>query len=177
MFNGMSEISMTIRKLPVFYKQRDMFFFPPWAYGLPAWFLNIPITFIEVSIWTCLTYYEIGLDPNAGRYPLTNILLCHLSSTIITDQESLTQVREADALAHIYKPNIIRIIQIHRVRRQRHDCSKHIWLVHAAHAIRIRRICPCTKYEIKFKCSCLYLTLKLWAIFSSRVLDWKSQTV
>lgn len=67
MFNGMSEISMTIRRLPVFYKQREMFFFPTWAYALPTWILNIPITFVEVAIWTFLTYYVIGLDPNAGR--------------------------------------------------------------------------------------------------------------
>lgn len=67
MFNGLSEISMTIRRLPVFYKQREMFFFPPWAYALPTWILYIPLSFIEVAIWTFLTYYVIGLDPNAGR--------------------------------------------------------------------------------------------------------------
>ncbi|KAK6158780.1 hypothetical protein DH2020_006094 [Rehmannia glutinosa] len=67
MFNGMSELAMTIYKLPVFYKQRDMFFFPAWAYGLPSWLLKIPITFIEVAIWTCLTYYVMGFDPNVGR--------------------------------------------------------------------------------------------------------------
>lgn len=67
MFNGLSELSMIIYKLPVFYKQRDMHFFPPWAYALPSWVLKIPITFIEVAIWTFLTYYVIGFDPNVGR--------------------------------------------------------------------------------------------------------------
>ncbi|XP_022865084.1 pleiotropic drug resistance protein 1-like, partial [Olea europaea var. sylvestris] len=67
MFNGMSELAMTIYKLPVFYKQRDYLFFPAWAYGLPSWILKIPITFIEVGIWTFLTYYVIGFDPNVGR--------------------------------------------------------------------------------------------------------------
>ncbi|KAH6836491.1 pleiotropic drug resistance 12 [Perilla frutescens var. hirtella] len=81
MFNGMSEISMTIRKLPVFYKQRDMFFFPPWAYGLPTWLLNIPITFIEVGIWTSLTYYVIGLDPNAGRFVKQYLLLIFVNQS------------------------------------------------------------------------------------------------
>ncbi|KAL3630027.1 transcription factor [Castilleja foliolosa] len=64
MFNGMSELAMTIYKLPVFYKQRDMYFFPAWVYGLPSWLLKIPITFLEVAIWTFLTYYVIGFDPN-----------------------------------------------------------------------------------------------------------------
>ncbi|XWS19045.1 hypothetical protein CRYUN_Cryun32bG0097300 [Craigia yunnanensis] len=67
MFNGMSELSMTIAKLPVFYKQRDLLFFPSWAYALPTWILKIPITFVEVSIWVFLTYYVIGFDPNVER--------------------------------------------------------------------------------------------------------------
>ncbi|KAL2544694.1 ABC transporter G family member 40 [Forsythia ovata] len=85
MFNGMSELAMTIYKLPVFYKQRDMFFFPPWAYALPSWILKIPITFLEVAIWTFLTYYVIGFDPNVGRllkqYLL--LLLMHQSASAL----------------------------------------------------------------------------------------------
>ncbi|GMI86113.1 pleiotropic drug resistance 12, ATP-binding cassette G40, PLEIOTROPIC DRUG RESISTANCE 12 [Hibiscus trionum] len=67
MFNGMSELSMTINKLPVFYKQRDLLFFPSWAYALPTWILKIPITFVEVAIWVFITYYVIGFDPNVER--------------------------------------------------------------------------------------------------------------
>lgn len=66
-FNGMSEISMTIAKLPVFYKQRDLRFYPSWAYALPAWILKIPLSYAEVSVWVFLTYYVVGFDPNAGR--------------------------------------------------------------------------------------------------------------
>ncbi|XP_045806139.1 pleiotropic drug resistance protein 1-like isoform X2 [Trifolium pratense] len=68
MFNGMSEISMTIAKLPVFYKQRDLLFYPSWAYAIPSWILKIPITIFEVSLWVFLTYYVIGFDPNVGRF-------------------------------------------------------------------------------------------------------------
>lgn len=67
LFNGMAEIPMTIAKLPVFYKQRDLRFYPAWAYALPSWILKIPITFIEVGISVFLTYYVIGFDPNVGR--------------------------------------------------------------------------------------------------------------
>lgn len=67
MFNGYAEISMTIVKIPVFYKQRDLQFFPPWAYALPTWILKIPISFVEVVVWVFLSYYVIGYDPNAGR--------------------------------------------------------------------------------------------------------------
>ncbi|CAK7353518.1 unnamed protein product [Dovyalis caffra] len=68
MFNGFSELAMTIMKLPVFYKQRDLLFYPPWAYAIPAWILKIPIAFVEVAIWTIMTYYVIGFDPNIGRF-------------------------------------------------------------------------------------------------------------
>ena len=67
MFHGLAEISMTVARLPVFYKQRDFLFFPAWAYALPAWILKIPMTFLEVGIWVFLTYYVIGFDPNVGR--------------------------------------------------------------------------------------------------------------
>ena len=67
MFNGMAELSMTIAKLPVFFKQRDLLFFPSWAYALPTWILKIPVAFVEVSIWVFLTYYVIGFDPNVER--------------------------------------------------------------------------------------------------------------
>nr|QVT92293.1 ABC transporter [Salvia miltiorrhiza] len=75
MFNGMPELAMTIYKLPVFYKQRDMFFFPPWAYGIPSWVLKIPITFVEVGIWVFLTYYVMGFDPNVSRFFKQYLLL------------------------------------------------------------------------------------------------------
>ncbi|WCJ40426.1 ABC transporter G family member 40 [Euphorbia peplus] len=68
MFNGMAELSMTIAKLPVFYKQRDFLFYPPWAYSLPTWILKIPITFLEVAVWVFITYYVIGFDPDIGRF-------------------------------------------------------------------------------------------------------------
>nr|GMD77748.1 Pleiotropic drug resistance protein 1 [Ipomoea batatas] len=67
MFNGMSEVPMTIYKLPVFYKQRDLLFFPSWAYALPSWILKVPITLVEVGLWVFITYYVIGFDPNIGR--------------------------------------------------------------------------------------------------------------
>ena len=67
MFNGMAELAMAIAKLPVFYKQRDLLFYPAWAYALPTWILKIPITFIEVGVWVFMTYYVIGFDPNVER--------------------------------------------------------------------------------------------------------------
>ncbi|KAK8551104.1 hypothetical protein V6N12_039768 [Hibiscus sabdariffa] len=68
MFNGMAELAMTIFRLPVFYKQRDFLFYPPWAFSLPIWIIKIPLSFMESGIWICLTYYTIGFAPAAGRF-------------------------------------------------------------------------------------------------------------
>ncbi|KAK9682599.1 hypothetical protein RND81_10G084400 [Saponaria officinalis] len=68
LFNGSSELPLTILKLPVFYKQRDLRFYPSWAYTLPSWLLKIPISLIEAAIWVTITYYLIGYDSNVGRF-------------------------------------------------------------------------------------------------------------
>ncbi|KAL8217420.1 hypothetical protein R6Q57_020793 [Mikania cordata] len=75
MFNGMSEISMTIAKLPVFYKQRNFLFYPSWAYAVPSWIIKIPVSFLEAAVWTILTYYVIGFDPNVSRFFKQYLLL------------------------------------------------------------------------------------------------------
>ncbi|KAL6538891.1 hypothetical protein OROMI_025217 [Orobanche minor] len=69
-----SELAMTIAKLPVFYKQRDLFF-PAWSYALPTWIIKIPVTFLEVGMWGFLTYYVIGFDPNVGRFAKQYLIL------------------------------------------------------------------------------------------------------
>ncbi|KAH6833259.1 pleiotropic drug resistance 12 [Perilla frutescens var. hirtella] len=68
MFNEFPEMPLTILKLPVFYKQRDLLLFPAWSHSLPAWILRIPITFVNVAIWVFPTYYTIGFDSDATRF-------------------------------------------------------------------------------------------------------------
>ncbi|KAG1326104.1 Pleiotropic drug resistance protein 3 [Cocos nucifera] len=67
MVNGFPELAMTVSRLPVFYKQRDFYFYPAWAYAIPACILKIPISLIESLLWTSLTYYVIGYSPEAMR--------------------------------------------------------------------------------------------------------------
>ncbi|KAG9459397.1 hypothetical protein H6P81_003905 [Aristolochia fimbriata] len=79
LFNGFAEMAMSVVKLPVFYKQRDLLFYPSWAYALPTWILKIPISIIEVIVWMAMTYYVIGFDPNAGRMLKQYVLLVLIS--------------------------------------------------------------------------------------------------
>ncbi|XP_037413167.1 ABC transporter G family member 37 [Triticum dicoccoides] len=75
MFNGFAELAMTVMKLPVFFKQRDLLFFPAWAYTIPSWILQIPITFVEVGVYVFTTYYVIGFDPSVSRFFKQYLLL------------------------------------------------------------------------------------------------------
>lgn len=68
MFNGFSELSLTIVRLPVFYKQRDLLFHPAWVYTLPTFLLRIPISIFESIVWMVITYYTIGFAPEASRF-------------------------------------------------------------------------------------------------------------
>ncbi|KAJ0971263.1 hypothetical protein J5N97_019222 [Dioscorea zingiberensis] len=89
MFNGMAELAMTIAKLPVFYKQRDLLFFPAWAYSLPGWVLKIPISFLECGLWVGVTYYVIGFDPSVVRM-LRQFLIFSLVSQMASGLFRLT---------------------------------------------------------------------------------------
>ncbi|PIN11340.1 Pleiotropic drug resistance proteins (PDR1-15), ABC superfamily [Handroanthus impetiginosus] len=68
LFNGFTEVSMLVAKLPVLYKHRDLHFYPCWAYTMPSWFLSIPTSLIESGFWVAVTYYVVGFDPNITRF-------------------------------------------------------------------------------------------------------------
>jgi ABC-type multidrug transport system permease subunit len=68
MFNGFAELALTIQRLPVFYKHRDLLFHPPWTYTLPTVLLRIPISVMETIVWMVLTYYTIGFAPQASIF-------------------------------------------------------------------------------------------------------------
>jgi hypothetical protein len=66
-FNGYQELVWTVARLPVFYKQRRIHFYPAWAYALPMLLLRIPVSIVESIIWTAMTYYTVGFDPSIER--------------------------------------------------------------------------------------------------------------
>ncbi|MCL7023992.1 hypothetical protein MKW94_021890 [Papaver nudicaule] len=82
MVDGFPELSMTASRLAVFYKQRELCFYPAWAYAIPAAILKVPLSFLEAIVWTALTYYVIGYSPEFGRFISQIVILfaLHLSS-------------------------------------------------------------------------------------------------
>ena len=65
--DGFPELSMTIQRLEVFYKQKAFCFYPAWAYAIPASLLKVPVSFVESLVWTALAYCVIGYSPEAER--------------------------------------------------------------------------------------------------------------
>ncbi|XP_073149762.1 pleiotropic drug resistance protein 3-like [Henckelia pumila] len=84
LIDGMPELSMTIARLEIFYKQRDSYFYPAWAYAIPASILKIPLSIFEAVVWTSFTYYVIGFSPEAGRFFRQMLLLFAVHITSIS---------------------------------------------------------------------------------------------
>ncbi|XP_073289703.1 ABC transporter G family member 32-like [Primulina huaijiensis] len=68
LFNGFTEVSMLVVKLPVLYKYRDLHFYPCWAFTFPYWLLSILTSLVESGFWVAVTYYVVGFDPNITRF-------------------------------------------------------------------------------------------------------------
>ena len=74
---GISELALTVSRLSIFYKQRDFYFYPAWAYSIPAAILKIPFSLLDAFLWTALTYYVIGYSPELERFiMLTKNFFC-----------------------------------------------------------------------------------------------------
>ncbi|XXG89060.1 hypothetical protein AAC387_Pa12g1155 [Persea americana] len=66
--NSNPEMMMTLSRLAIFYKQRDSYFYPTWAFSLPSLFLKIPHSLVASLVFTSFTYYVIGYSPEAIRF-------------------------------------------------------------------------------------------------------------
>ncbi|KAK0591339.1 hypothetical protein LWI29_000215 [Acer saccharum] len=82
--DGIPELSMTIARLEVFYKQKKLCFYPAWAYAIPATILKVPLSIIESLAWTSLTYYVIGYSPEVWRFFCQFILLFAVHFTSVS---------------------------------------------------------------------------------------------
>ncbi|VAI16413.1 unnamed protein product [Triticum turgidum subsp. durum] len=81
MVNGFPELAMAINRLPIFYKQRDDYFYPAWAYAIPSFILKIPVSLVESIAWTTISYYLIGYTPEASRF-FCQLLVLFLIHTV-----------------------------------------------------------------------------------------------
>ncbi|KAL6905801.1 hypothetical protein ACP4OV_003402 [Aristida adscensionis] len=87
MVNGFPELAMAVNRLPIFYKQRDYYFYPAWAYAIPAFVLKIPVSLVESIAWTSISYFLIGYTPEASRF------FCHLLILFLVHTGALSLFR------------------------------------------------------------------------------------
>ncbi|EMS57423.1 Pleiotropic drug resistance protein 3 [Triticum urartu] len=80
--NGFPDMAMTIERLPVFYKHRDNYFYPAWAYAIPSFILKIPFSLVGSVALTSISYYLIGHTPEASRF-FCQLLILFLMHTVI----------------------------------------------------------------------------------------------
>ncbi|CAD6230895.1 unnamed protein product [Miscanthus lutarioriparius] len=112
MFNGMSELSLTVFKLPIFFKQRDLLFFPAWSYTLPSWIVKVPITFIEVGGYVFLTYYVIGFDPNVGRFFKQYLLLLAVNQMAAALFRFISGVSRNMIVANVFASFMLLVVMV-----------------------------------------------------------------
>ncbi|XP_052621681.1 pleiotropic drug resistance protein 1 [Lactuca sativa] len=124
MFNGISEISMTITKLPVYYKQRDNLSYPSCAYALPSWVIKIPVSFHEAVVWVILTYYVVGFDPNIARSFLFHRFFKQYLLLLLVNQMSS---------------------KLFRFIGSKYDCCKHVWFIFTSFGLCFGWLCSCSK--------------------------------
>lgn len=127
MTNGIAEISLTAARLSVFYKQRELYFYPAWAYAIPTIILKIPFSLLDAFLWTVLTYYVIGYSPEPERCALKYKL--KLQKKKICLLISLSSITECQVFLSI-PSSILRPSSIHiTVSFDRICCSGSIYCI------------------------------------------------
>lgn len=63
LLDGFADLTMTVSKLPVFYKQRDFLFFPSWVYALPPWNPKNSHDFFKKRMFGVSLTDVIGFEP------------------------------------------------------------------------------------------------------------------
>ncbi|CAI5954152.1 unnamed protein product [Closterium sp. NIES-64] len=117
LFNGFTELPLVNFRLPVFYRQRDAFLYPAWAWAVPLELLSMPFSAWASIIWTTFTYYGIGFAPEPGSFlPLIFFSIHSIFSSSILPYSRLLpplplhpplQFRRADAALLPHPPALI----------------------------------------------------------------------
>ncbi|KAL8147902.1 hypothetical protein AgCh_005286 [Apium graveolens] len=97
--HAIPELPMTVSRLAIFYKQRDSYFYPAWAYSIPAAILKIPFSALDAFIWCALTYYVIGYSPEPERFFRQLLLLFLLNQVSVAAFRLIASIYPDQSLA------------------------------------------------------------------------------
>eukprot|EP00198_Chlamydomonas_reinhardtii_P008553 XP_001697890.1 ABC transporter [Chlamydomonas reinhardtii] len=65
---GFNSVDSYVKKLPVFFKQRDHHFYTAAAFTLNGAALRIPEHLINATVWSIMVYFSVGFYQDAGRF-------------------------------------------------------------------------------------------------------------
>ncbi|XP_057978363.1 ABC transporter G family member 42-like [Malania oleifera] len=99
-FNNFAEMPATMMRLPVFYKHRDLLFYPAWVFTLPNVLLRIPLSLLESAVWMIVTYFTIGYTAEANRFFKQLLLVFLIQQTACGILRLITGVCRTMTVAH-----------------------------------------------------------------------------
>lgn len=67
MVAGLTELTFTSMRLPIYYKEKELFLYPAWALSIPMFLVSIPITILETGVYLVIVYIMTGFSPELGR--------------------------------------------------------------------------------------------------------------
>ncbi|GAB4817617.1 hypothetical protein N2152v2_004663 [Parachlorella kessleri] len=62
LLGGLAEMHLLIERLAVFFRQRDIRFYPGWCFAVPAFLLRVPFGLVEATLWTYIVYFIVGFS-------------------------------------------------------------------------------------------------------------------
>ncbi|KAG2451837.1 hypothetical protein HYH02_003613 [Chlamydomonas schloesseri] len=65
---GFNSVDSYVKKLPVFFKQRDYHFYTAAAFTLNGAALRIPEHLVNATVWSIMVYFSVGFYRDAGRF-------------------------------------------------------------------------------------------------------------
>ena len=74
---------MQVERFPVYFKQRDNRFYSATSFVMPATLMRIPYSLTEAVVWTVITYWIVGMAPEASRCVSDCHFLYNLLSTLV----------------------------------------------------------------------------------------------
>ncbi|KAJ4803787.1 ABC transporter G family member 45 [Rhynchospora pubera] len=111
-FNGLTELAMTIKRLPIFYKQRELLKLPGWAVLSAIFILSIPISLLETGIWTGLTYYGIGFAPSPARFLRHFLILVAMHQMSMSLYRLIATIGRTQVVANVMGTSVLTTIVV-----------------------------------------------------------------
>ncbi|EFN59136.1 hypothetical protein CHLNCDRAFT_137957 [Chlorella variabilis] len=79
LLGAIPEMHLLVGRLSVFFKQRDVNFYPGWCFAIPTFLMRVPWSFLEATLWTNLVYWLVGFSPSV-RFLMLQLFLINIWS-------------------------------------------------------------------------------------------------